>query len=338
MNDFNQQLSLTGTGTTYSDAYQLDPRASYVDLSVNVSALAGTSPTAIVTIQTSQDKVTWTDDQVMPTFAATGTRKGRLTQPSLYMRFKVVMGGTTPTATIGLFAIGREGDGDAGDEVEATTMQNAVSATGNGTDIDVSGMSTLLLQVSGTFVGTVYFEGTIDGSTYVALYATQVGAGTIATNTTAAGLFRLPVAGLKSVRARVAWTSGTSVTVIGRASMFASATEEVMYAKLFDRIAGELLDRNLMRVTQCGDTMARITSATTTAVLAEDGDLLGIFVEVALTGTVTVYNHPSSATGSAVLILPVGTPANWYPFPKSMNQGVTVVTSAADRVVVIANT
>lgn len=245
---------------------------------------------------------------------------------------------TSVSATFGVWAGKVSLEMDEDESVASETLQSAVSASGNGTAMNVQGMTTALLQVSGTFVGTVHFEGSIDGSTYVSLYATQVGSGSIATNTTTTGLFRLPVSGLKYIRARVAWTSGTSVTVVGRASIFSSATEEVMYAKLFDRIAGELLDRNLMRVTQCGDTLSRITTATTTAVLAEDGDLLGIFVEVALTGTVTVYNHPSSATGSPVLILPIGTPAAWYPFPKSMNQGVTVVTSASDRIVVIANT
>lgn len=103
------------------------------------------------------------------------------------------------------------------DDIRRVTMQNAAGATGNGNALDVTGLASLGLQVSGTFVGTVAFEGTVDDANWVALQVAAVNTGAVSTTTTAAGLFGCSVAGLSQVRARVsAWASG-SVTVIGHA-------------------------------------------------------------------------------------------------------------------------
>ena len=102
--------------------------------------------------------------------------------------------------------------------VTTTTMQSAVSATGNGTSLDVSGKSVAVLQVTGTFVATVDFEASVDDTNWSSINATKLGADQLMINTTSTGIYRLSVAGLKSVRARVTWTSGTSVTVTGYAT------------------------------------------------------------------------------------------------------------------------
>lgn len=101
-------------------------------------------------------------------------------------------------------------------------MQNAATATGNGVVIvsteSVDGaLRTVTMQVSGTFVGTVTFEGTVNGTDWLALLCTNVTAGTTATTATAAAIMRLDCAGLAQVRARIsAYTSG-AITVIGMA-------------------------------------------------------------------------------------------------------------------------
>ena len=97
------------------------------------------------------------------------------------------------------------------------TLQNAAAATGNGTAMLATGYSAVAFQVSGTFVATVTFEGTIDNSNWVSVRATNIATGDVATTATAAGVFVASIAGLGQVRARVTWTSGTSVTVKGQA-------------------------------------------------------------------------------------------------------------------------
>lgn len=102
-----------------------------------------------------------------------------------------------------------------GTQQVAETLQSAVSATGNGTVIEMEGYSKLAVQVTGTFTGTVTFEGTLDDSNWVAVGLKTAADGAAVTSTTGTGLWKLPADGpiLSQFRARVTWTSGTSVTV-----------------------------------------------------------------------------------------------------------------------------
>lgn len=103
----------------------------------------------------------------------------------------------------------------------ATKLQNAAGATGDGTPLSAAGCSSVALQLTGTFVGTVTFEGTVNGADWVAVAVADLASTTRAraTTATAPGLFLLDgVGGLQQVRARVsAWTSGT-ITVVANAS------------------------------------------------------------------------------------------------------------------------
>lgn len=96
-------------------------------------------------------------------------------------------------------------------------LQNAATATGNGSAASVKGYKSLTLEVTGTWVGTVTFEGTIDDSSWFTVALTPTTAGTPVTSTTANGAWKLPYdVALSQLRARVTWTSGTSVTVKSR--------------------------------------------------------------------------------------------------------------------------
>lgn len=335
MNDFNQQLSLTGAGTTYSDVYQLSPEVGFIEASANLTALAGTSPTLVVTVQTSQDKVTWVDRNVLPTFSATGSKKIRSTEPKTYFRFKLVLAGTTPTATVSLFAIGREGEGEAS---EMFVLQSAAAATGNGTELDVVGQSSCVIALTGTFVGTVTFEATVDGTNWFSVFAAKLGDGAIETTATTTGLFRISCGALTSVRARVsAYTSG-SITATGRTSQNDSGSYDAAFALLLEKLAGEDIGRDIMKNLEVADRTQRITTATTTVVMAEAGSVIGVYVEVALTGTVTLYDDPTAATGTVLAILPIGTVAGFHRLPQPATAGVVAVTSASDRIIVYAHT
>lgn len=99
-------------------------------------------------------------------------------------------------------------------------MQNAATATGNGTAMDCTAitrgaMTALTMQVTGITTATITFEATIDGTNWVAILATNLANDTTATTATADGIYRITVLGLVSVRARIsAYTSGT-ITVRG---------------------------------------------------------------------------------------------------------------------------
>lgn len=94
-------------------------------------------------------------------------------------------------------------------------FQSAAVATGNGTAADCTPVSdgpyySATVQVKGITTATITWEGTVDGTNWVAVLATNLTAGTDATTATADGIYRLTVLGFKQVRARIsAYTSGT---------------------------------------------------------------------------------------------------------------------------------
>jgi hypothetical protein len=93
------------------------------------------------------------------------------------------------------------------------TMHSAASATATGTWMNVGGMNAVVVQITGTFVASVTWQGTVDESNWVTLQAQDLSTGKFATTAAAAGLYLLNVAGLKRIRANMTWTSGTSITV-----------------------------------------------------------------------------------------------------------------------------
>lgn len=100
------------------------------------------------------------------------------------------------------------------------TMQSAAAATGNGTSLRLGGYSKATLHVSGTFSGTVTYEGSVDGTNWVAVALLDTAdMTTYATTSTAEKIMTLNnVGGLIELRARVsAYASGT-ITVKGRAA------------------------------------------------------------------------------------------------------------------------
>ena len=95
------------------------------------------------------------------------------------------------------------------------TMQDAADATGDGTAIPFAGpfgdAEKVRVQVSGTFSATVTYEGTVDGSNWVAFAATDA-----STTSTAAEILLFETAGLAEFRARVsAYTSGNVTVTAG---------------------------------------------------------------------------------------------------------------------------
>lgn len=76
--------------------------------------------------------------------------------------------------------------------------------------------SAVTVQFAGTFTETFQFEGTVDGTNWIAIQATNMNTGTAVTTATAAGIFRSDTTGLTSFRLNVtAWTSSTSAVAMG---------------------------------------------------------------------------------------------------------------------------
>lgn len=187
------------------------------------------------------------------------------------------------------------------------TMQNAATATGNGTAINTASLTTNAMfgavgfQVTGTFSATITFEVTFDGSTWVSVMATNLTDDTRATTATAAGAYSVLLNGALQCRARIsAYTSG-SVTVKGRLIPGlvsrvqsggggggsgdvvgpASATDNAIAR--FNTTTGKLIQNSVVTV---GDT----------------GDVAGI-AALTFTGVLTGGSAPTTITDSAGKIL-----------------------------------
>ena len=251
------------------------------------------------------------------------------------------------------------------------TLQNAVSATGNGTSLSVLGMATAALTISGIYVGTVSFEGTENGSVWDPITAIQLATGalvTVAPNG-ATNTFVMPCAALQSIRARVTWTSGTSVTVTGHA---VAGTWDGA-AKNIAQLAGNTIDTNsgvksagTMRVVLATDQPALTNALKADATIggtAVDGNSgnksaqtlrvviatdqpsltnpLSVSNTASATGGVTPINSTSSDGGTAltstaqVIKASAGTLQGWYIFnPNVAAQYVQFYNTAAASVTV----
>ncbi len=69
------------------------------------------------------------------------------------------------------------------------------------------------LSIGGTFSGTVTFEVTLDGQQWWTAGFTKVSDGTIASTTTATGLFSMTNTGFAAVRARCSTYASGAITV-----------------------------------------------------------------------------------------------------------------------------
>ena len=98
---------------------------------------------------------------------------------------------------------------------ESHVFQDAATGTGNGTTMEVSGLSAVGVQVEGITSATVTFEGTIDGSTWYAVQVANINNGAIGTTTTADGLFLAPVLGLAQFRCRISTYATGTITATG---------------------------------------------------------------------------------------------------------------------------
>ena len=88
-------------------------------------------------------------------------------------------------------------------------FQPGAGDTGVGRELSVKGYVAIGMQVSGTFVGTVTWQGTVNGDDWVSLLSMNIATGAYGTTATAPGIWAVPTNGSIKVRANVtAHTSG----------------------------------------------------------------------------------------------------------------------------------
>ena len=143
-----------------------------------------------------------------------------LTELEAAQQVKLVGQNSTGTETlpIGATAVGSENGLNGAPlkyapHLTTTGSLSALNATLSTSILD--GLGTAGVIITGTWVGTITFQGSVDGTNYVAMTGQPLGVGLLGSTTTVNGSFRLNITGLKSVRVLMsAYTSGTaSVTI-----------------------------------------------------------------------------------------------------------------------------
>lgn len=132
--DFNQVLTLA-EGTNYSNAYQIDTGSTLLDLTQTVQAIAGSGASIATTIETSHDKDSWTTIGTLDAMTAQGSQRALSSDLRGYVRFKLVLSGTTPTATVNLEALAKAGQIDPESDTMPQTFEDTSFVTGDGATV-----------------------------------------------------------------------------------------------------------------------------------------------------------------------------------------------------------
>jgi len=224
--------------------------------------------------------------------------------------------GTTASQSLGAF--------------QTVTLQNAAVAIGNGTTLNVSGMGTAHIAVTGTFAGTVTFETQDASGAWVSFLVQTLGSTTLQSTTSTTGVFRAGVGGFSAIRARVsAYTSGSiTVTAFAENSSYAPAIQNVgMYEKL-DAINDSITNYPV------SSSSTYIATATTTVVKTGAGHLARIVVGETAAGAITIYDN-TAASGTILGVLKASIVEDTYEFNIAFATGLTIVTAAASKVTVV---
>jgi len=96
-------------------------------------------------------------------------------------------------------------------------MQVAATATGDGTAVDCTtplvAYTTATMQLTGINGDTITWEGTVDGTNYVSLIATNMASAAAAATATADGVYRINCQGILKIRARISTYSAGTIYV-----------------------------------------------------------------------------------------------------------------------------
>ena len=110
-----------------------------------------------------------------------------------------------------------------GSAYQYVIMQNAAVATGAGTpipitDVDIGAYLSLTVQIAGITSATVTFQGSIDGTNWVAIQFENMNTGDSSTTATVDGLYRGTVLGLMQARANITVYATGTITITGIAT------------------------------------------------------------------------------------------------------------------------
>lgn len=197
--------------------------------------------------------------------------------------------------------------------------------------LDVRGYGGAAIQLSGTWVATVQFEATADGTTWVAVNATASNGTTPATSATANGAYILSAVGFQAVRARVsAWTSGVVVVSLradlagpSGGSSGGGGGGAVTIADGSDVTQGAIADAKVVG-DNAGTESAKLRGLST--ILADVWDSVSHYLKVNIQNTTLAVTNGLSLPAYDYVSLAVAATTDTYTFKTGGAGGTTVAT------------
>lgn len=173
------------------------------------------------------------------------------------------------------------------------TASGSITANGQSVTLSGVGMSNVGVFITGTWVGTLQFEGTINATDWFSLAAYPIGSNAAGvTSTTANGQWRLLSSGVAQVRVRSsAWTSGTAtITLEGNAG--SSQTKAAQGAP------GDVANAWYQRIVDGTNGPVAVKAASTSAVVEDPSLVVQISPNQVPIPTTVV--PPTAIAGSAI--------------------------------------
>jgi hypothetical protein len=171
-------------------------------------------------------------------------------------------------------------------------LQNAASATGNGTLFTVDGFNSVVATVTISATATITWEAGQPDSSWTPVKCVLVSQSASATTATVTGLYTCNVSGLSAFRARISSYGSGTVTVTARAT---TATTNMQSGFLFDS-NGNMMT-SLGTLLTCEDQTYSICMTSGGAVRGTEGNLINSAVGDATSAAFTLPTGYKTITG-----------------------------------------
>lgn len=171
------------------------------------------------------------------------------------------------------------------------TASGSLAGAAQVVTLALAGQSAAAAQITGTWAGTITFEGSLDGTTWNPINAVSASTSTPQTTTTVNGLYRITPAGLQQIRVNMsAFTSGSATVLlrgsVGTGGVFAN---QILPTKNTDGVSVQAL--------KAASTAAAFTDAAAVVDIRPGGVLAGMGA-VATTGD----TGAKTATGNGATV------------------------------------
>jgi len=219
-----------------------------------------------------------------------------------------------------------------------TTTTGSITASLQSVTFAVNAQSTVGIQVSGTFSGTILIKGSVDGSTYTPTTATNLSTGALVTTITSSFTGQVNVAGFVSFQlTSVSWTSGTANISLRASTGISNIMLDNPLPVGTNSIGNVGLNAGSNTIGNTGTPSATInigqtTSAVTATQLTASSIAMtnGVVIQALSTNTASVYIGNSSVTTANGFELTAGSSLTIS--PSNINLVYVIGTNATDKV------